>query len=122
MFPIHYKPGTSTSENDQRADKRVSPSSLRSSVGRVHDISETGMRVVCRRELKGVVEVAIVDGAHHIVVKARVVWIRRIGFDRYFAGLVFEDLLPEVRHRIRGVMKVESQRRLESEQEESFAA
>ncbi|MCH7546574.1 MAG: PilZ domain-containing protein [Planctomycetes bacterium] len=122
MFPNHYKPGTSSSENDQRADRRVRQSSLQSSVGRVHDISETGMRVVCRRELKGVVEVAIVDGANHIVVKASVVWIRRIGFDRYFAGLVFEDLLPEERNRIRGVIKAESQNRPENEQKESLAA
>lgn len=122
MFPGHSKPGTSTSENDQRAVRRVRQTSLQSSVGRVHDLSETGMRVVCRRELKGVVEVAIVDGAHHIVVKASVVWIRRIGFDRYFAGLVFADLPPEERNRIRGLMKAESQSRSENEQEESFAA
>ena len=122
MFPSHYYPGKSTSENDQRASRRVWQSSLQSSVGRVHDLSETGMRVVSRRELKGVVEVAIVDGAHHIVVKASVVWIRRIGFDRYFAGLLFEDLLPEDRNRIRGVMKTESQNQSENEQKESFAA
>ena len=92
------------------------------SINRVHDLSEKGMRVVCRRELKGVIEVAIVDGAHHIVFKARVVWIRRIGFDRYFAGLVFEDLRPEERNRIRGLMKAESQGRSKNGQEESLAA
>lgn len=80
------------------------------------------MRVVCRRELKGAVEVAIVDGAHHIVVKASVVWIRRIGFDRFFAGLVFENLLPEDRARIHGLLKVESQNQSADDQEESFAA
>ena len=80
------------------------------------------MRVVCRRELKGVIEVAIVDGAHHIVFKASVVWIRRIGFDRYFAGLVFEDLLPEERDRIRGLMTAESQSRSEKERKEPLAA
>ena len=122
MFPSHYYPGKSTSENDQRASRRVWQSTLQSSVGRVHDLSETGMRVVSRRELKGVVEVAIVDGAHHIVFKAKVVWIRRIGFDRYFAGLVFEDLLPEERNRIRGLLKDESWSRSVNERNESLVA
>ena len=122
MFPNDNKPGCTTPEKDQRRVNRVRPEMLQSSVGRVHDLSETGMRVVCRREMKGMIEVAIVEGAQPIVVKANVVWIRRIGFDRYFAGLVFEGLRSEQRNRIRGLVNAGPQVRSENEQDEQFAA
>lgn len=122
MFPSNKRPVCTKSENDQRMVNRIRPEMLQSSVGRIHDLSETGMRVVCRREMKGMIEVAIVEGAQPIVVKANVVWIRRIGFDRFFAGLAFEGLRSEQRNRIRGLVHAGPQDRSEKDQDEQFAA
>jgi len=77
---------------DRRRDPRKQPAHLYTSVGQVVDLSAGGMRVLSRLELAGALEVAVFRRHERpVIVRCAVVWVRRVGFDRYLAGMVFCD-------------------------------
>jgi hypothetical protein len=50
------------------------------------------MRVLSSRELAGTLEVAVFRRHERpVIVRSTVLWSRRVGFDRYLAGLAFRD-------------------------------
>ena len=69
---------------------------LASNIGRVVDLSSGGMRVLSRRKLKGILDVALWDIHRGVTLRARVVWTKRLGFRRHESGLKFLDVDPEV--------------------------
>lgn len=88
-------------QSERRRACRWRPARLSSSVGRVVDLSTDGLRVISRRRLQGTLEVALYRRhLRPIIVRARVVWIRRVGFDRFVVGMVFEDRPAQLGRRL----------------------
>ena len=75
---------------DRRSKKRTAQDELQCSLGRVTDISSTGMRVTCRRVPKEKwVKFLLHTKADPLLVQAEVVWTKRMGFRKHEVGLHF---------------------------------
>lgn len=85
------------SVSERRRHARIPQRSLESSLGKVIDLSRSGMRVQGTRRLRGTLEVVIFNtSGPHIRIRARVAWTKRIGFRRHQSGLEFIDLPSSV--------------------------
>ncbi len=81
---------------DRRRHPRVKAGeTLSSNIGRVLDLSPSGVRVMTRRKPKGVLDVALWDIHRGLTVRARVIWSKRLGFRRYESGLKFIEVSPD---------------------------
>lgn len=71
------------------------------SIGRILDLSVSGMRVRRRRPSKANVgdeaTVTMPVAGGKLQITAKVVWVKRVGFFSYDYGLSFVDLTPEAR-------------------------
>ena len=82
---------------ERRRSARVTTRSLHSSVGRVLDLSRTGMRVLSSRRLRGEIEVVLLNrGGPHLKLLARVVWSERLGFRKHLVGLELVNVSEQV--------------------------
>ena len=63
--------------------------------GKVLDLSAGGLRLLSRRKLKGMLEVALWDIHRGLTMQCRVVWTKRLGFRRHESGLTFIDVDPD---------------------------
>jgi hypothetical protein len=88
----------------KRAFTRRPQASLESSLGPVLDLSAGGMRIIAKRELKGVVDVSLNGGGIDQTVRARVIWTKKISFRVYEVGLAFVDA-REVRQLVEWLSK-----------------
>ena len=87
---------------DRRSKNRTAQDELQCSLGRVMDISPTGMRITCRRVPKEKwVKFDLNTTVDPIPVQARVVWAKRLGFRKHEIGLHFVDPSPELASFIR---------------------
>lgn len=80
----------------RRLVERFHPHWLHCDRGTILDISADGMRLLTRRQLKGIVELNL--WADHLGVshRAEVVWSRRVRFRQWENGLRFASVGPEV--------------------------
>lgn len=86
-----------TSGADRRVHGRLKAGdTLASNVGTVRDLSAGGMRIISRRKLKGIVDVALWDIHRGLRLSAEVVWRRRLGFRRHETGLRFLEVNPDM--------------------------
>ena len=70
---------------------------LQCSLGRVLDISATGMRVSCRRVPKEKwIKILLNTTVDPLPVRARVAWTKRMGFRKHEVGLHFVEPSPEI--------------------------
>ena len=78
--------------DDRREDMRVAQNELESSLGRVLDISVSGMRVVCRHVPKDEhIDFQLNTTVDPITVTGKIVWTQRLGFRKHEIGLSFID-------------------------------
>jgi hypothetical protein len=83
--------------SERRRHARIPQRSLESSLGRVIDLSRSGMRVQGTRRLRGTLDVVIYNNhGPHVKIQARVAWTKRIGFFKHMSGLEFIDLPSSV--------------------------
>ena len=81
---------------DRRHHGRVKAGeTLSSNIGRVLDFSAGGIRVLARRKLKSVVDVALWNIHRGLTVQARVIWTKRLGLRRHESGLEFIEVSPD---------------------------
>ncbi len=86
---------------DRRSKIRIPQTELHCSLGKVLDISSTGLRVVCRRKLKDEVTFQLNTTVDPLTVQAKVVWVKRSGFCKHEVGLRFIQSSPELNNLIR---------------------
>jgi hypothetical protein len=60
----------------------------------VLDLSRGGARILARTELEGEVDVILKSLAGDLTLRARVRWIRRLGFRKFEVGLMFVGVDP----------------------------
>jgi len=83
----------SASEAERRRHGRFRQDGLQSSLGPVLDISASGIRLMSRRRVNGVIEVVLKsESGLELKVSGRVVWCRREGFRRHLVGLELVEL------------------------------
>jgi hypothetical protein len=97
MRPEQVEPESSPPDRtDSRAHGRFLQQSLVCSLGRVLDMSATGMRVLCSQEAEGQVSFTLRSALGQFVsLRAQVVWCRRLAWRKYEAGLRFLDMSPQ---------------------------
>ena len=79
-------------DSNRRESDRVNPYWLHCDPGYVLDISETGIRLLVKRPLRGQMKLPIWTDDIGVHVQTEVVWSRKIGFRQYEVGLRFIDL------------------------------
>lgn len=88
-------------EKDRRRFGRLRTAELRSSLGRVLDLSGGGMRVESRWPMrlknKDLVLLSLVSEAGEVDLRAEVSWVKALSMFRHQAGLEFRDLSPRTR-------------------------
>ncbi len=87
------KPGV---RNRRGAGRLKAAGSLRCNLGKVVDLSATGLRVVCGRRRKGTLKVRLNTSRRLVILYARVAWSKRIGLFRHECGLEFLEVTPEL--------------------------
>lgn len=101
MFPTNDTPSPRDAGDAQRRRHgRVYCQGITSTLGDILDLSASGMRVGCIQKPPPVGE--IFDLVLHscegeIAISCGVVWVSRMGFFRYEAGLAFGELTPTIR-------------------------
>lgn len=71
---------------------RVRPGEIACRPGRLLDVSRSGVRLRCRRRLRGTIALRLARGDDVLRIRARVVWVNRIGFLHHEIGLHFVDV------------------------------
>lgn len=100
----HPPAGGRGNAKGKRAYTRRPQNNLESSLGPVLDLSAGGMRIIAKRELKGIVDVSLSGGGIDQTVRARVIWTKKAGFRVYEVGLAFVDV-HEVRQLVEWLSK-----------------
>jgi hypothetical protein len=77
---------------DRRTYGRRRQELLDSNFGPVLDLSLGGARISTRAELEGEVDLVIKADSGELTLPATVRWVRRVGFRKYEAGLMFLQL------------------------------
>jgi len=90
------------STDDRRICGRLLTEQLETDVGRVVNLSASGMRVVTRHSLKGRIgeSIEVSLGETGAIVKGQIVWARRTGFRKHVAGIRFIELADADRSRL----------------------
>jgi len=96
--------------DDKRRPGRVQCIGLNCSLGKVLDLSATGMRLACRarRALRvgETVQVALTYGESRLVTEARVAWVVRAGFRKRQMGMEFVDLTDTETAKLRDIARM----------------
>ncbi|MCP3903868.1 MAG: PilZ domain-containing protein [Planctomycetes bacterium] len=94
----HEHPGS-----NHRRFGRIRPGGVKCNLGKILDLSASGVRLKCKRPITGdqVVEIRGVDQS--IRVLGRVVWGKKVGFRAYEIGLHFLDIPDEAAALIRRI-------------------
>ena len=83
--------------DDRRGDMRISQNELASSLGKVLDISVSGMRVICRHVPKEEqFEFQLNTSVDPVTVTGKVIWSQRLGFRKHEIGLSFKNASKEL--------------------------
>ncbi len=96
-----YSERAHASLEDRRSKIRIRQTELHCSLGKVVDISSTGLRVVCRRIPKDEVTFELNTTVDPLTVQTKVVWVKRLGFRKHEIGLHFVESSPELDNLIR---------------------
>jgi hypothetical protein len=90
--------------DDRRTCGRLLTEQLETEVGRVVNLSASGMRVSTRSSLKArvgeTIDIRLGEPEHATTVKGKIVWARRAGFRRHLAGICFLELGTDERSRL----------------------
>lgn len=83
-------------DDDRRNCGRLRTEQLRTDLGRVVNLSATGMRLLARHSYadrvgEGV-DVRLIAISEERTVRATIVWVRRTGFRKHLVGLRFDNL------------------------------
>ncbi len=97
MSPPPPQP-TDPGHDQRRQYGRVGLDSVKSSLGRVLDLSAGGMRVGCHRAATTDTAVSFTLHADDdsIALQGTIAWVRKLGFMRFEMGVQFTDLTPEI--------------------------
>ncbi|MHC5022965.1 MAG: PilZ domain-containing protein [Planctomycetota bacterium] len=112
-------PDPNESDLNRRESGRVSPYWLNSDPGYVLDISETGIRLLVKRCLKGRLTLPIWTEQVGLHLPAEVVWTKKIGRRQFEVGLRFLDLNDEDRQRLRALALEHEEKRANSSETEA---
>ncbi len=89
---------------DRRHCGRLLTERLETDLGRVVNLSASGMRVLCRQSLAArlgeTVALRLGEGETGATVRGEIVWARRAGFRRHVAGVRFVELDEATRRRL----------------------
>ncbi|MHC5112791.1 MAG: PilZ domain-containing protein [Planctomycetota bacterium] len=91
---------------NNRRHGRVAPGTARCNLGKILDLSASGMRLRTRKSLTGEHIVQIKGNENMIRVLGRVVWSKKLGFRAYEIGLRFVDLPEEAAVLIRRIAAI----------------
>ena len=122
-MPIHMQPprnpspiveNADASNDEDRQKGRLRCEMLKCDLGRVCDLSASGMRVL-RRGLRGVKKdqetvISLRHATGTFNVKVRVAWIKNEGFLRHEIGLEFVDLTDEMADELVAIARVAAER------------
>jgi DnaJ-domain-containing protein 1 len=95
--------GAAKTAYTQRRDERYKTETLRCHVGRVVELSQSGMRVCCKEKPPfkkgGIITFGITAGTQRLPIEGCVVWMRRASWrsSEYELGVQFRDQRPAVR-------------------------
>jgi len=78
--------------SERRTPGRVPQESLVCDLGPVLDLSCGGMRILSKRPLTNIVQAKVCSFDFSMVLHARVVWTKRLGFRRHEIGLQFLNI------------------------------
>jgi len=92
--------------DDRRRGGRIRCLDLRCSLGKVLDLSSTGMRVLAKKIRQGQpVLIHLADEHGEIMLRAEAMWIKPRALRAKEVGLRFLDMEPQLRHRIAGMAR-----------------
>ena len=81
---------------ERRSAVRVDVRQLKCNLGRVLDLSSGGVRLLCRRKLRGRHEITLFDRDGGVRVEAEVRWSRRLGLWKHEVGLQFLNVPSDI--------------------------
>lgn len=94
-------PAVDAALDGRRSHNRLAQESIRCNLGLILDLSKGGMRVQSRRiPDESVVDIEVSDDEDVLLLRAQVVWSKKIGFRRNEVGLKFLDLSSELEARL----------------------
>ncbi len=102
--PIPQVGGANEHPDNKRSTGRIACELVRSSVGKVLDVSRTGLRVRSRKKAGKIDDIVIfqVTGANgQTALKAKVVWTEKRGFRNHETGLELVDMSERQRREMR---------------------
>jgi hypothetical protein len=115
---MRFDPKAGVTDSDQRGGDdcrrrtgRLHQEAVTSNIGKVLDLSATGMRVLCRRKLEGRTAVSIRGLGAQIAVFGRVAWVKKRGMMKYETGIEFVDVPPDVCRQLSGLALTNRERR-----------
>ena len=86
----------SPTDPDHRRAGRFTVRQLQCNLGRVLDLSSSGVRLLSRRKLRGWHEITLFDKDGGVRIEAEVRWSRRHGLWKHEIGLQFLNVTPDV--------------------------
>ncbi len=95
---LHY--GPTEDHEDHRRAGRLEQDGVRCDLGKVIDLSATGMRIESRRGHQGVIVTRLTGDGCCIAVAGEVVWSRKISLFKHLLGIRFCEMEPEVTQHI----------------------
>ncbi len=81
---------------ERRSAVRFKLGQLKCNLGRVLDLSSGGVRLLCRRKLRGRHELTLFDRDGGVRVEAEVRWSRRLGLWKHEVGLQFLNVPSDI--------------------------
>ena len=94
-------PTTQARANEARRHGRLRSEILRCGLGKVVDLSASGMRVLSKGapflDVGKTVKTDLVFGGQKLSVKAQLNWVNKEGFRKYHMGFEFLDVTPQTR-------------------------
>jgi len=92
VFPLGQQRAADEDDSNRRFAGRLPLENVNCSLGKILDISAGGMRVRCKQPPERLVSVVIRVEDTNIELDAKIVWMRKVGFRKFDAGLKFLDV------------------------------
>lgn len=95
------------SGRERRRADRHSTNALACDLGRVVDISQTGMKLICQRKppirVGQIIEAKLDSGTHRVPISGQVVWVRRKGLKEFEVGVHFVNIKQSLKAAIESI-------------------